>query len=492
MREIPRNRGRSAAACHNPEPVGAAKFRFSRRPMAAACFLFFAASVDVAFAAPLPVTNCGDAGSGSLRASIASAASGDTVTIPSDLGCSKITLTTGALAVTQHDLNIQGPGESFTITGKYMMPGGDSTTEKDRIITHSGTGKLDIDGLTMTKGYLPTAGSALALGGCIYSAGTLVISNSTIALCSAISSLAYSAGGGVFARKGLNLSHSTVSYNTADSVSGNSSGGGIAVQGYFISKYNAIQYNTAGNSTTHRGTFGGFVSVNNLAAPTTQPYNIIGYTSIAGNSATQEIGGGGVIGNVGTLVDDVTVARNTSSGEIGGLYLQSYRLSLINSTIAFNSAVTASSYATGVVLARGGVGSQASMSSTIVSNNYLSTTEGPDVGALGVTIGGSNNLIYNPGAPVPGDTISGVCPWLGPLADNGGATPTIKLLGNSPAIDHGVNPMDLDYDGRGVGFPRSSGPPRRTAVPDIGAYEVKRTDEIFDNTFDARCPSLLP
>ncbi len=97
--------------------------RLSRLPLAAACLLLFAASADMACAAPLPVSNCNDAGSGSLRASIASAASGDTITIPSNLGCSKITLTTGALAVTQDALTIDGPGAgALTITGKYTSP----------------------------------------------------------------------------------------------------------------------------------------------------------------------------------------------------------------------------------------------------------------------------------------------------------------------------------------------------------------------------------
>jgi hypothetical protein len=90
---------------------------------------------------------------------------------------------------------------------------------------------------------------------------------------------------------------------------------------------------------------------------------------------------------------------------------------------------------------------------------------------------------------MPPDTL-GTCPLLAPLGDYGGDAPTIKLLGHSPAIDHGNNLVpNLNYDGRGPGFPRSSGPPHGTAVPDIGAYEVNRSDELFDNTFDAGCPA---
>jgi hypothetical protein len=470
---------------------GIGHHRASRLPLAAACFLLFAASAEVAYAAPLPVSNCNDTGSGSLRASIASAVSGDTITIPSNLGCSKITLRTGALTITQDDLTIDGPGaDQLTITGKYTSPAGDSTTEHDRILAHTGTGNFEVEGLTLSKGYLVSGGSAAAKGGCVYSAGTLRVTDSIVTFCTAKSNTAYSAGGGLFARKGLYLGHSTVDINLADSVSGTSQGGGVVSENYLICKYSTISFNTAGNATTKKGTFGGFLIVHN-SPPSTDVYSIIGSTTIANNTASQRIAGGAVFGDVGSLIDNVTVANNTTPGDVAGLYLRGYRTSVSNSTIAFNTAGT-SAYATGLQFVGSDAGAEAGLYSTIVSNNVVGTGVGPDVGASGVTIVGSNNLVYDPIAPMPSGTLVGVCPLLAPLDDYGGETQTIKLLGHSPAIDKGINPLSLSYDGRGVGFARSSGPPAGSAVPDIGAYEVNRADEIFDNTFDAGCPSLLP
>jgi hypothetical protein len=460
----------------------------SRLPLAAACLLYFAASAETASAAPLPVSNCNDAGAGSLRASIASAATGDTITIPSDLGCSKISLTTGALAVTQDDLSVSGPA-GFTITGKYTNSMGQSSNEHDRIFVHSGTGTLELDGLTMSKGYLITSGGNAAKGGCVYSGGTLKVTNSIVSFCTAKSENAYSAGGGIFARRGLSLEHSTVSFNLADSVAASSQGGGLAAEDYLISKYNTIEFNTAGNTTTGKGSFGGFLVVHN-SLPSTSVYNVIGYTTISNNKASQTVGGGGVFGDVSSLIDNVTVASNSTPGDVGGLYLRGYRTSVTNSTIAFNSS-GASSITSGMQFIGSDPGAEAGLYSTIVSNNYVGSSAGTDVNATDVTIVGANDLVYNPNAAMPAGTLIGACPLLAPLDDYGGEMQTIKLLGRSPAIDHGSNLLNLTDDGRGTGFARSSGPPNGTAVPDIGAYEVNRSDEIFDNTFDAGCPLLL-
>src|SRR5262245_62592708 len=57
-------------------------------------------------------------------------------------------------------------------------------------------------------------------------------------------------------------------------------------------------------------------------------------------------------------------------------------------------------------------------------------------GATGITSGVNGNLV-------------GVDPRLGPLADNGGPTPTHALLPGSPALDAGSNPLGLSADQRG-------------------------------------------
>lgn len=69
-------------------------------------------------------------------------------------------------------------------------------------------------------------------------------------------------------------------------------------------------------------------------------------------------------------------------------------------------------------------------------------------------------------------------PLLGPLAMNGGTTPTQALTPDSPAIDQGSNPEALADDQRGAGYPRVVG-----AATDIGAFEYD-ADVVFANGFD--------
>jgi hypothetical protein len=76
---------------------------------------------------------------------------------------------------------------------------------------------------------------------------------------------------------------------------------------------------------------------------------------------------------------------------------------------------------------------------------------------------------------------------LGPLADNGGATPTHALLPGSVAIDAAPDCTDLDgepieADQRGIPRP-ADGDDDGTSVCDIGAFEVG-TDVLFANGFE--------
>jgi hypothetical protein len=89
-----------------------------------------------------------------------------------------------------------------------------------------------------------------------------------------------------------------------------------------------------------------------------------------------------------------------------------------------------------------------------------------------------NDLGYNlssdadAGCFTNGRSFIGIDAQLGPLAMNGGPTPTLALLSGSPAIDNGSTPAAPHIDQRG--FPRPAG-----AAVDIGAFE-----------FGARLPVL--
>ena len=98
----------------------------------------------------------------------------------------------------------------------------------------------------------------------------------------------------------------------------------------------------------------------------------------------------------------------------------------------------------------------------------------------GVT--GANNLVIIAGdtTVLPLDTIA-LDPMLGPLADNGGPTPTALLYRASPALDAGANPAAFADDQRGPGFDRVIG-----AAADIGALELQDSESelLFRDTFE--------
>src|SRR5207248_7807597 len=73
-----------------------------------------------ATAATLTVTNANDKGSGSLRATITNAKSGDTIVFASSLNGQTITLTSDQLTINKN-LDIEGPGASL-----LSISGGDT------------------------------------------------------------------------------------------------------------------------------------------------------------------------------------------------------------------------------------------------------------------------------------------------------------------------------------------------------------------------------
>src|SRR5262249_31586912 len=99
-------------------------------------------------ASTMMVSNCDDAGPGSLRQALLDAVDGDSIDL-TGLACSTITLTTGMLDTTAA-VTIQGPGEAaLTIDG-----GGTS-----RVLHSSGT-SLSIYDVTLANGY------SVDFGGC--------------------------------------------------------------------------------------------------------------------------------------------------------------------------------------------------------------------------------------------------------------------------------------------------------------------------------------
>src|SRR5690606_32889881 len=108
---------------------------------------------------------------------------------------------------------------------------------------------------------------------------------------------------------------------------------------------------------------------------------------------------------------------------------------------------------------------------------------------------GDHNLIGTGGlvggtANKQGTTVTPLNPLLGPLANNGGPTPTHALLAGSPAIDAGRNISGATHDQRGAPFLRTIDDPNIANVndaTDIGAFELQTVTShtlVVDNPID--------
>jgi hypothetical protein len=412
-------------------------------------------------AAP-PVTNCADSGTGSFRASVAAAVSGETIDL-SSLACSTITLTSGAIDIPQNSLTISGPGEhALTIDGDF----------NDRVFRHTGSSILALYDLTVSEGKYVS--DTTPYGGCIYSAGSAKLYRTTISGCIVVGQeTAVARGGGIQVAGSMLLDHSTVTGNIAHGLNDGGApynvalGGGISVGGDFVAKYSTISDNQAIESDANHNSSGGGIAA----------FGTFGMTNstVSGNSA---VGMGGALieggGDAEAHILDSTISENVAHA-FSALYTQVPTM-IANSTIAFNRATSS--------VGRGAVYSQVApieLQSTIIAGNENATSSPDDLNGTSATVvTGANNLITSSTIPVPPDTITD-CPHLNPLADNGGPTRTNALRIDSPAMNHGNNVEDFDTDQRGM--PRVFG-----SSADIGAYEWNAPDDhLFFSGFEGVC-----
>jgi hypothetical protein len=376
-----------------------------------ACLLLPLAIGDVTcgfvMAATLPVTNCNDAGSGSLRAALALAHNGDSVDLTA-LACGTISLATGALEVAVDDLTLQGPG-----AGKLTIEGS-PVDHSDRVIDHVGRGTLRIDALRITDSHWVYA---YAAGGCVLSQGTVSLDRSTVTECRE---------GGVIAN-GFSARDSTISNNSYRGVL--TIGGSVAINSSTISGNHGFEC------------VGLQVGIQNFTPqypPLTPPTTLISNSTISGNYSTYSQND--VRGGAGCIFQSVTIS---------------------NSTFAFNRANNRARSIAGLYI----FATEATIESSIFARN-----EGPDlvfskIGAVAQTFDGHKNLVMATASKLPADTIR-TDPMLQALADNGGPNQTHALAPGSPAIDAGSNSAGLTSDQRGSPFTRIAG-----AGPDIGAFE---------------------
>ncbi len=253
---------------------------------------------------------------GTLRYSLANAASGDTIVF-SVTGTITLDCTDpgdGPLVISQN-VTISGPGAA-----KLAISGGLPSATACQVFVVNAAVTATISGVTIENGICTNSPICLSGGG-IQNSGTLTVSNSTL---SGNSAGVGELGGGIFNSSGgtLTVSNSTLSGNSGGVYTSNggggifNDGGTLTVSNSTLSANSADQgggiYNdgtlTMSNSTLSTNTAaggqgGGIFNTGTLT---------MSDSTLSGNSSTILVGGG--IYNDGTLTMKSTLLANESSG----------------------------------------------------------------------------------------------------------------------------------------------------------------------------------
>ena len=329
-----------------------------------------------------------------------------------------------------NDDDVTMPGTHITDVSassgeRYGAPD-DLLSDNSRLLNFTGSGGLNLAGLTLTggrsldffsggaiitdSGNLSLASSTVSgntgrfFGGAIFTgSGDVSLTSSTIS-----DNSSGRRGGGIFTFSGnVSLTSSTVSDNSTTGDSTLAEGGGIFASTGDVS---LISSTVSGNSTVAPSGYGGGIS--------TYSGNIsLTSSTVSGNRASDfRAGGGGISTRFGNVsLTNSTVTDNFSNGFGGGITISSqHTLTLHNSIVAGNISENGPD-----VGLRGDVTDQ-----LIVQNSLIGDTARSGITATT----GAGNILNQPA-------------MLGPLADNGGPTLTHALLPDSPAIGAGSNAL---------------------------------------------------
>lgn len=247
--------------------------------------------------------------------------------------------------------------------------------------------------------------------------------------------------------------------------------------------------------------------------------------TVSGNSAAQQ--GGGISSEFGNLyLDSSTVAGNTAGTIGGGLVTRQFAgdgpdtAVITNSTISGNSAglraggfdifrsdvrISNSTVTGNTAQANRGSGiysnfgvpqTTVEIQASIVAGNANADDVRDNDSMYGNITSQGDNLIGGGNTDTdfdqPGDVTGVNNPMLGPLADNGGPTPTHLPLPGSPAIDAAGNTCPPpDFDQRGIARP-ADGDSDGTPICEIGSVELPPPPIVVDNgaisrTSDEQC-----
>lgn len=231
----------------------------------------------VALASDQVVNNCST--DTELQSDMAAlqASGGGTLTFA--CGPASIVLTGGTLYTFSADAVVDG-GDAVTLSGNNVT----------QLFTVSAGRSLTLKNITLTLGYSSSD------GGCIYSAGVLILNHAILDQCRAGND-----GGGIFSGTGgvvVVFNNSVISYNTA-----NRDCGGICEFGVSL----LVDHSTVDHNTSATRYAGGIGGVNLM---------VIRNSTISNNTAFSD--GGGIFNNDGAFVEDSVVTGNSSSQGWGG------------------------------------------------------------------------------------------------------------------------------------------------------------------------------
>ena len=326
-------------------------------------------------------------------------------------------------------------GSTFTLNAAVQGGGAIGNNEVMAITNSTMTGNSSQDG-----------------GGGIENYGTMTVARSAIDGNSAtLYNFGYLTGGGGIQNLNagvISLTDCSISNNWAGGL-----GGGIfnSWESYFVPQYDPTvtlaDCTISGNWTTGPSPAAG--SPNNYWEPVggglfnnSSCTMVITGSTISGNSTAEGYSGAGFF-NFGIMaITNSTVSGNSARGSFGGGAVNSGALQVTYCTIADNSAGVGS----GVGIASGSVAGESPasllLSNTIVAGNFQTrkarSTDvagvaeatsthnliGNGAGLKGISHGKNGNLIGTAKAPI--------YPRLRPLANNGGSTWTMALLGVQP------------------------------------------------------------
>ena len=232
----------------------------------------------------------------------------------------------------------------------------------------------------------------------------------------------------------------------------------LTLTGGYAADYGGSIWNFFGSLTVRRCTFAGNSAVNEggaIQAWGGSPLLVIENSTLVSNTAN--LASAISTGALTNSLKHLTVTANTGSSGTFWLY---------NTVVPLHNSIVAGNTSDGVV--------------TFGSGAFASDSFG-NVFGTGNTAGITNGINGNvTGLASPALLLGGLS------ASNGGPTPTVALLPNSPALNRGTNLVGITTDQRGEA--RVS-----AGAPDAGAYEViavesslvTTTNDEFDATSDA-------